>query len=279
MNQSNILLSIASTGFVGIGTTLPAYKLDVNGNLQATEVVTNTISAKGTNQSVAINPTGTGKVVIGGESIVVARLTSEPASGSTGQIYFDRSIGRFKGYNGSTWMIFSEILPFVPTLLDNYSSANLDNGSTLNGSVKKVGQSFNAGAGGSLDSAEWYLQKTGSPTGSIYAKIYAHSGTYGSSSVPTGSPLAISDSYDISTIPTTDTTIRFNFSGVNRITLSGSTNYVVTIEYTGDSSNYVRVGADFSSPTHAGNYSESLDGSSWTAFSVDDNIFAVYASQ
>lgn len=107
INQSNILLSIASTGFVGIGTTIPTYKLDVNGDLHATQIITNTISATGTNQSIALNPTGTGKVVIGGESLVVAKLASQPASASTGQVYFDTVLKKFRGYNGTSWVSFS----------------------------------------------------------------------------------------------------------------------------------------------------------------------------
>ena len=60
-----------------------------------------------------------------------------------------------------------------------------------------VGQSF-TGNGLILNSAEFYLKKKGSPTGNAVVKIYAHSGTYGTSSVPTGSALATSDNFDVS---------------------------------------------------------------------------------
>jgi len=91
---------------LGVGTNTPTTAVDVAGEVKATQVTTNTISATGSNQSISLNLTGTGKVLFGGDSIVVARLTSQPSSASTGQIYFDRTLKKFRGYNGTAWVSF-----------------------------------------------------------------------------------------------------------------------------------------------------------------------------
>ena len=70
--------------------------LGINGTVKATQVTTNSISATGSNQSIALNPTGTG--------VVLSNLSSDPASGQPGQIYFNTVLGKFRGYNGTTWV-------------------------------------------------------------------------------------------------------------------------------------------------------------------------------
>jgi hypothetical protein len=139
-----------------------------------------------------------------------------------------------------------------------------------------VGQSF-TGDGQTLDTAQFYCKKTGSPTGNAVAKVYAHSGTFGTSSIPTGSALAASANFDVSTLTGSMALTTFSFSGGNRISLTNGTKYVVTIEYTGgNSSNNVNVGFDSNSPTHGGNDAYSYDLSAWTAQSAWDVIFYVY---
>jgi len=156
MNQSNILLSIASTGYVGIGTTTPAYKLDVSGDVRATQVITNTISATGTNQSLALNPTDTGKVIIGGDSIVVASKSSEPSSPKIGQFYFDSSLGKFRGYNGSSWVTFLEATP-TPAPTATVSVLAVAGGG---GSAASSNRSFPSGGGGAGGYSEDALSVT-----------------------------------------------------------------------------------------------------------------------
>lgn len=94
---------------LGVGTSTPTETLEVNGVVKTTQVKTNTITAVGTNQSISLNPTGTGKVLVGGESLVVAKLSSQPASASMGQIYFDTASKKFKGYNGTGWISFAPV--------------------------------------------------------------------------------------------------------------------------------------------------------------------------
>lgn len=93
---------------LGVGTNSPLYALDVNGGVKATQVTTNTVSATGTNQSISLNPTGTGKVLVGGDSLVVASKSSVPSSPVAGQIYFDSALGKFRGYDGPLGLILAQ---------------------------------------------------------------------------------------------------------------------------------------------------------------------------
>lgn len=108
------------------------------------------------------------------------------------------------------------------------------------GAMIAYGQSFTNANDITLDSCAFYLRKYGSPTGSCYAKIYAHSGTFGSSSIPSGSALATSEAFDVSTLTTSFQWITFSFSGANRISLSSSTYYVIIVTFNGGGlSNFV----------------------------------------
>lgn len=164
------------------------------------------------------------------------------------------------------------------SVIDTYATSNRDGDWGLLAGVRiGTGQSF-VGTGEIISNAQFLLSKTGSPTGNATAKIYAHSGTYGTSSIPTGSALATSDNFDISTLNTTPTLETLSFSGANQITLTNGTNYVLTIEWNGgDASNLLSVGRDTSSPTHGGNSSTQAAGGSWSASSGTDNIFILNA--
>lgn len=143
------------------------------------------------------------------------------------------------------------------------------------GSIVKVSQSFR-GMAGDIVNAKFYLKKVGSPSGNITAVLYAHNGSFGSSSVPTGAALATSDNVDISDLSTSLELITFNFTGVEQYTLSADTKYTISLEYSGgNSSNYLVAGFDFTSPEHVGNYAD--NSGSWSANSNRDLIFYVYA--
>lgn len=162
----------------------------------------------------------------------------------------------------------------MANIADYYPESEYTGINTLFGtSFTGRGQSF-GGNGEILQYVDFYLYRTGSTTGSAYAHIYAHSGTYGTSSKLTGSPLATSDAFDVSTLPTSIALVRLNFSGANKITLTGSVAYVLTLEYTNDGSTFLRVGQD-SSGGHSGNESYKQSGA-WNAVSTSDLIFYVY---
>lgn len=102
----------------------------------------------------------------------------------------------------------------------------------LDNTITSTAQSF-MGTGDTIYSVKFVGRKVGSPTGNAYAKIYAHTGTFGTSSKPTGAALATSDPVDVSTFHTVFNTItpEFVFSGGDQITLTAGTPYVVAIEY------------------------------------------------
>lgn len=156
--------------------------------------------------------------------------------------------------------------------IDYYPESNVGPFLAVGNGTLAAGQSI-TGNGEKLRSARFYIKKTGSPTGNITAKLYAHTGTFGVSSQGTGSALATSDPIDITTLTTTAGLQAFNFDGTYR--LVNGVNYVIVVEYTnGDTNNNLQAGYDSSSPTHAGNLSTRRS-SIWVDDHTVDLIFYV----
>ncbi len=166
----------------------------------------------------------------------------------------------------------------MATLIHSYSESNADYNSPIYSSAANIqcGQSFSNPNSITLDSCKFYLNKEGSPPGNIVAKLYAHTGTFGSTGVPTGSALATSDAVSASSLGTSSSLITFSFSGANRITLDASTNYVILLEYSsGNASNLVNVRICTGTHTDAGNRVYSSNGTSWT-YNEYDCAFYIY---
>jgi len=164
----------------------------------------------------------------------------------------------------------------LSTTFDSYSETNRDTAQTVVGAagagVEAAGQSF-YGNGAPLASVTLFLSKVGTPTGNAVVRIYAHTGSFGSTGTPTGAALASSAVLDVSTLTTSYALSSFTFSGANRITLSQGVPYFFALEYTaGSFGNGVLVGADSSSPTHAGNLAYYYLGA-WIAVSGTDLCF------
>jgi len=168
-----------------------------------------------------------------------------------------------------------------PEVCDSYSESNYSNiCSIVYSAYPERGQSFE-GNGGTLNSVKFYIEKNGSPTGNCYAKIYAHTGTFGTSSVPTGSVLATSDALDVSTLATSFALTTFTFSGDDKITLTDGTYYCVLLSYSGgDSSNRLFLAEDYSTPTHGGNnlYYKTSE-TAWKYDADYDVCFYVYTDE
>jgi len=94
------------------------------------------------------------------------------------------------------------------------------------------------------------LRREGTPTGTVVAKLYAHSGSYGTTSVPTGTALATSQTVDVSTIPTTVADlVSFYFQDHYHV---ANTYYCLVLKYSGgDANNYVAI--SYKTSTGAGN--------------------------
>jgi len=169
----------------------------------------------------------------------------------------------------------------TPVILASYSESYQDSFDTIYGasSVVFIGESFTNVNSATLSGAKFYLKKAGTPTGNATAKIYAHSGTFHTTGIPTGAALATSDSFNVATLTTSFALISFTFSGANAITLSAGTNYFIVITYAGgDISNNIIIGEDNTSPTALGNLAYSPDGSSWSYQTTYAICFYVYGS-
>ena len=142
----------------------------------------------------------------------------------------------------------------MPVIIDSWSESNQDGEWPLYVvSESDFAQSF-TGKGDVLNSTKLYLRRSGSPTGNVYSKIYAHTGDFGTTGTPTGSAIAISDAIDVSTLSTSYELVTFTFSGVNKINIENLTNYCVSTSYgSGNSSNKIYTGATAGSGTADGN--------------------------
>jgi len=166
-------------------------------------------------------------------------------------------------------------------LIDSYSEVNQDTENRIrdhhpsdSAYESSIGQSFtNLAAEYKITSAKFYARKVGSPTGNFHAVLYAHSGTYGTNSEPTGSALGTSDAYDVSTFDTSLALVTFTFTGAEQYTMSASTYYCIDFQApssgTFDTSNYVKSGRDGSSPSHGGNMFWYVNGDYSTSSSID----------
>jgi len=124
------------------------------------------------------------------------------------------------------------------------------------------------------------MRKVGSPLGNAHAVLYAHTGTYGSSSVPTGSALATSDNLDVSTIGTGLSLIVFTFSGAEQYEMQADAKYCIVFENpasgTIDGNNRVDFGFD-NTGEHGGNYFRWRSGA-WDVWGggAGDGCFYIY---
>ena len=161
----------------------------------------------------------------------------------------------------------------MAVICDSYSEDNHTNDTAIYSGYQggREANSF-TGDGGVLNSAKFYLYKYGLPTGNIVAKVYSHSGTFGSTGVP-DTLLATSDNLDVSTIPTyPNSLVNFTFSGANKITLTDGVYYFVSVDYQGgDVNNNVWVGYSTDYPP----YGNRASGNPWDYW-TDTAIFYVY---
>ena len=125
-----------------------------------------------------------------------------------------------------------------------------------------------------MSQAGFYLEKaSGTPTFDLTSVLYAHSGTFGTSSVPTGTALATSTAINATALPAGASWVYFNFD--KTFTLVNGTSYCIAIHSSilGENPNFVYVYADNTAPTHPGN--RAAFSGSWTA-PGGDLIFRVH---
>lgn len=162
------------------------------------------------------------------------------------------------------------VTPTTTTVVcDDYDGVNADFDAVVgNNTTTAVGQSF-TGDGNVLSGLKATLRRTLTPPGSVIARLYAHTGTYGTSSEPTGAPLDSSEVIPVASLTTSDTEYTFVFNG--GVTLTNGTNYFMAIEYTlGGSGDNVISRVDITSPTHSGNFANRSTAGTWTTSSTVD---------
>lgn len=167
----------------------------------------------------------------------------------------------------------------MATIVDSYSETNensyelLDETHPSAGLERSaVGQAFE-GDGSNIESCKFYLRKDGTP-GSMIARLYAHTGTYGVNGKPTGAALDSSTEYATTSVGANYAL--FEFTGFSGYTLVDGTKYCIVVETTSgtwDASNDVDVAKD-TSGEHAGNGVVYIL-SSWSSY-IGDTIFYVY---
>lgn len=144
------------------------------------------------------------------------------------------------------------------------------------GQYNAASQSFYSTRDVTLDSCVFELQKVLAPEGNAVAKIYAHTGVFGTSSKPTGTALATSGTLDVTTFTTSMANYTFVFYDENRITLTKDTYYVVTFEYTNSTAdNYVRIRLKTSGSTGIGNEA-TRNGVNWITNATYDLNYYIY---
>lgn len=138
-------------------------------------------------------------------------------------------------------------------------------------SSQLMGQSFEVQNDCDLDELIIDMKTNGSPSGSFQFQIYAHSGTYGSTSVPTGSVLATSDTVNVSSLTSSYATYSVYFTGGNKIAVTTGQRYVLVCNYATTSYPNSIFFKNKTPSFHGGN--QSYKAGSWTALGSYDIIF------
>lgn len=160
-------------------------------------------------------------------------------------------------------------------IVDSYPLNGTPDNISLGYLNTRFSQSF-TGNGSLITHASFYFNgKFGNPIGSVRAKIYSHTGIFGTSSSPTGSALVTSYDIPISSISNSAQWISFEF--INKFQSVNGTYYCVVIEYLYlDTSNYIQIKADLTTKTHSGNaYTTTAIAETWVAMADLDLYFSV----
>ena len=160
-------------------------------------------------------------------------------------------------------------------LIDSYAASNYDYDGSTSGNSR--GQTFMSPSYEvQLTAVRFYLNRSSSLyAGSARAKLFAMTGVFGASGVPTGAALAVSSEVARNALPVeTSAWVQFDFPAP--YTLQPNTPYCIALDADAVTSSF-RVGIDASSPSHPGNYFDNT-GSSWAANTGRDLIFEVYGS-
>jgi hypothetical protein len=166
------------------------------------------------------------------------------------------------------------LINLMPTSIDNHVDVTSNGSLTLDNTYTGAAQSFAVAASTSLGVFSAPLYKVGTPTGTLVAKLYDHSGTYGSGGVPTGTALATSDAIGVDHLGTSEPEktewVAFDFPLIPSL---GIGNYCISVEYSsGTATDYIVWPTVTGGSSHGGNAATYTG--SWSS-STDDALFCV----
>lgn len=148
--------------------------------------------------------------------------------------------------------------------------------SAVDNSTVRIAQGFQVGTAGLMEFIDVKLLKTGTPTGNYWFTVEANSG-----GVPSNTPLATSDKYDVARLTTTATVVRLPFR--TPASLSAATQYHIVMygDFTVSATSFANWRMDGSAATYV-NGSKALfdsDTSTWTSDTDDDMWLKVYITR
>jgi hypothetical protein len=148
--------------------------------------------------------------------------------------------------------------------------------SAVDNSTVRIAQGFQVSTAGPIEFVDVKLIKTGTPTGNYWFTIEANSG-----GVPSNTPLATSDKYDVSRLTTTAGWVRLPFRAPFSASAATQYHLVMYGDYTVSATNFASWRMDGSAAGYA-NGSKALfdsDTTTWTTDTDDDMMFKVYVTR
>lgn len=177
-------------------------------------------------------------------------------------------------------LLVVSVLPVHATVVvfDSYAFSNRDGDDTFGTAPIGWGQCFTASTTAFLTQSKFALKDSDGITGIGKSRIYATTGTFGSSCKPSGAPLATSDDFPMSAVTTGYQFLAFSFSGGNNIQLVSGTIYAISFWWdsgtTGASP--LLIGTDISSSSHNGNKFESCTNSASPSCATNATVDLVF---
>lgn len=148
--------------------------------------------------------------------------------------------------------------------------------SAVDNSTVRIAQGFQVSTAGLMEFIDVKLLKTGTPTGNYWFTVEANNG-----GVPSNTPLATSDKYDVSRLTTTASVIRFPFR--TPASLSAATQYHIVMygDFTVSATNFANWRMDGSAAAYASGSKALFDSdtSTWTSDTDDDMWLKVYITR
>lgn len=164
-------------------------------------------------------------------------------------------------------------------IIDSFTNDEISELTVTPHALYNSGQSF-TGNGGSVTSARFKLRRDPGARGELTAKLYAHTGVFGTTGRPTGSLLAFSETLDVAAVGETQSWVEFFFTGENIYTVTNGTKYVVVLEVSSLAGGNLKIGSSTigagNNSDHNGNWSVSTGGT-WTPDETRDMEFELYS--